>query len=312
MKAFSVDNILDSVRDVIIVGRRDLTFTNAKAIDEADGQSITWIKSITPMQLERIRQSKAGFVVGEKGLAEEEDLLQARCLVLSDYPRLTFSRILNALFVEPETAGIHPSAVIDPRAEIADDVYIGPHTCIGMASVGSGTRIHGNCFIYDRVTIGKEVTISAGCTIGSAGFGYVKNESGTYEAFPQLGGVQIRDNVDIGANTTIDRGTLSDTIIHEGVKIDNLVHVAHNVVIGKNSIITAGTTISGSVTLGEGVWVSPSASIINQVRIGDDATLGIGGVAMKSIPAGETWNGSPARPVGEYIRLQRFLKKQGR
>jgi UDP-3-O-[3-hydroxymyristoyl] glucosamine N-acyltransferase len=185
--------------------------------------------------------------MGEKSLGKKEELLQDRCLVLSDHPRFTFSRILNALFVEREAVRIHPTAVIDPRAEIAGDVSIGPYACIG-----------------------KGVIISAGCTIGAAGFGYVKNESGTYEAFPQLGGVQIRDNVEIGANTTIDRGTLSDTIINEGVKIDNL------------------------------------------VRIGDGVTLGIGGVAMKSIPEGETWNGSPARPVDEYIRQQRFLKKQSR
>jgi UDP-3-O-[3-hydroxymyristoyl] glucosamine N-acyltransferase len=310
MKAYNVNDIRERVKNISIVGRLDFVFTNAKAIDNADEESIVWIKKITPNQLLRIQRTKAKYIVAETSISKEINLQKSKCLILSDNPKLTFLRILKAFFVEKEAYHTHHSAIIDPLAKISEHVTIGPNTYIGKSSIGSGTILHGNCYIYDHVIIGENVTISAGCVIGSAGFGYAENEDGEYESFPQLGGVQIHANVEIGANSTIDRGTLTDTIIGEGVKIDNLVHIGHNVVIGKNSIITANTTISGSVKIGEGVWIAPSASIINQIKIGDNSTIGIGSVAVKSIPMNEIWNGFPAKPVNEYLRQEKFLKKQ--
>ena len=143
--------------------------------------------------------------------------------------------------------------------------------------------------------------------LGGDGFGYVKNEATQeYELFPHLGGVVIEDHVHIGNNTCIDRGSLKDTIIHQGVKIDNLVHIAHNVTVGKNSLIIACSMIAGSVVIGENCWVAPSSSVRNGIYIGDNTTIGLGSVVTKSVGADETIAGNPAVPLAELIKLRQL------
>ena len=182
---------------------------------------------------------------------------------------------------------------------------IGANCVIGKSTIGANCEIRANTIIGDEVTIGVNVLIDYGAILGSQGFGYYKNQENQIESFPQLGGITIGDDVYIGANTTIDRGTLDDTVIGNGSKIDNLVHIAHNAVIGKNVIIIANSMIAGSVRIKDDSWIAPSASILNQMEIGEGSTVGLGSVVLKNIPRDQTYLGNPARPVKEFLKFQK-------
>jgi UDP-3-O-[3-hydroxymyristoyl] glucosamine N-acyltransferase len=220
-----------------------------------------------------------------------------KCLIFVENPKITFLRIANKYFVTTPYKGIHQSAVIHCEAEIATNIYVGPNTYVGKCKIGAGSIIHGNCYFYDNVTVGENVVIHANTVIGADGFGYQRNEDGSFEKFPHIGGVIIEDDVEIGANTCIDRGALGNTIIRNGAKIDNLVHIAHNVVIGRNSAVIANAMIGGSVVVGENTWIAPSASIRDQVTIGNNVTIGMSSLVTKSIPNDEVWIGSPAKKL---------------
>lgn len=155
-------------------------------------------------------------------------------------------------------------------------------------------RITGNAHPGRRITIGKDCVIQPGAQIGQDGFGYTF-ENGRWEPKPHNFGVAIEDDVHIGANTCIDRGSYRDTRIGQGTRIDNLVHIAHNVQVGRNCIIVAGAEVSGSVVIGDGAWIGPNACIREHLTIGAGAVIGIGAVVVKDVPAGETWVGNPAR-----------------
>lgn len=170
-------------------------------------------------------------------------------------------------------------AVIGPDTIIGDEVVIGPNTCIAHATVQSNVRIGGNC------------------SIGFQGFGYDRAPNGGYIRFPHLGRVVIEEGVDIGSNTCIDRGALGETRIGRGAKIDNLVHIAHNVVVGPETLVIANSMLGGSVKIDSEVWIAPSVSVMNQVEIGAGAVLGMGAVVLKSVLAGETVVGNPARSL---------------
>lgn len=218
-------------------------------------------------------------------------------------PRLAFIRVLQSLFAPVRPAGIHPTAVIDPAAQIAPDVYIGPHAVVGRCSIAAGCVIHAGVILYDNVRIGRNVTINGGTVIGADGFGYQRNDAGEMEKFPHFGGVLIEDDVEIGSNTSIDRGTLGDTKLLQGAKIDNQVHIAHNVVVGRHAVVIAQAMIGGSVVIGDEAWVAPSACIRNGIRIGQRATVGLGAVVVKDVQDGVTVMGSPARDSAEFKAL---------
>ena len=157
----------------------------------------------------------------------------------------------------------------------------------------------------------NNVTIEHGAVIGSDGYGYSRAKDGTIEHFPHIGGVHIGDNVYIGANTCIDRGSLGDTVIGKGSKIDNLVHIAHNVIIGENVMVIANSMIAGSVNVGlNNSWIAPSASILNQKSIGEGSTVGIGAVVLKDVEAKTVVTGVPARPLKQHMKIQRSLEKK--
>jgi UDP-3-O-[3-hydroxymyristoyl] glucosamine N-acyltransferase len=236
-------------------------------------------------------------------------------------PKVAFA-IAAGLLLEraPIASGIHPTAIVAPLARIAGGVSIGPYTVIGEdVHVGNGTQIGAhcvlaagcwigaNCRIHPRVTfyrgvrVGDRVEIHAGAVIGSDGFGYASDEH-RYWKFPQTGLVEIGDDVEIGANTTIDRGSLDDTRIEEGVKLDNLVHVGHNVKIGAHTVIAAQTGISGSSTLGHHVVVGGQVGIADHCTLQDRSIAGAqaGIPTGKTIRSGQTVWGTPAREIGKF------------
>jgi UDP-3-O-[3-hydroxymyristoyl] glucosamine N-acyltransferase len=276
------------------------------------------------------------FVEGDRALALA-DASPAGCILVAEgspvpghttievkHPKLAFIRAVEVLLPHVEAAaGIHPTAIIAPDVHLAADVSAGPYVVIERgAKVGEGTRlgagvclgegvqVGAQCVLYPRVVVypgarlGDRVILHAGVVIGSDGFGYVLAE-GRYQKFPQLGQVIIGDDVEIGSNTTIDRGSLGKTSIGEGTKLDNLVHVAHNVHIGKHCVIAAQTGISGSVEIGDQAVIGGQVGIGDHVRIEGGTIIGsqAGILPGKIVRRGLFVWGTPARPLDEFKRI---------
>lgn len=253
-----------------------------------------------------LANTHASLLILDRDLPFDVDLLTAagvEAIIQRDNARLDFMRVVERFFSPPHPRGIHPSAVIGAGAQIASNVFIGPLCSIGEAEVGEGTAIHAGVHIYDGVRIGRNVIIHSGTVIGADGFGYQRNEEGELEKFPHIGGVVIEDDVEIGANTCIDRGTLGDTVICQGARIDNLVHIAHNVVVGKHAAVIADAMIGGGTRIGDYAWIAPSACLRDRISIGAKATVGLAALVTKNVPEGITVLGAPARELSEQRRL---------
>lgn len=299
--AYTVKEIVEYIGASVpieVKGNQNLSINKAVTLEKADSSSLVWIKPGTA-GLSRILEGKKGilFVCNPETFNQLNLLAGDNCFLITEDPRHLFSKITAHFFSPAFSPGIHPTAFIHPEAVIGNNCFIGPFCYVGKSVLGDNVILHGHCFIYDNVIIGNEVQIHAGTVIGSDGFGYIQNKTGKPQKFPQLGGVIIEDNVEIGANTCIDRGSLDNTIIRKGVKIDNLVHIAHNVVIGENSFIIAHAMIGGSTVIGKNAWVSPSASILQQLNVGENSLIGMGAVVLKDVPANEVWAGIPAKKI---------------
>lgn len=292
------------------------------------------------------------FVEDEKLLAEAlasaagaviagvfaETVQTAKPLLIAKNPRLAFARAATALVPgRRHEPGIHSSAVVhhsvklgmlitiqpnvvlNEGVSLGDRTRIGPGTAVGAdAKIGANCNLAANVTIYPGVTIGNNVIIHAGAVIGADGFGYVRDaETGMYEKFPQVGTVIIEDDVEIGANATVDRGAMGPTIIRRGTKLDNMVHVAHNVEVGEDVVIAAQTGISGSCVIEKSAIIAGQVGIADHVRIEEGVILGAQcGVPSNKIIRGKGilfW-GTPARPIREYLKelavLARLAKKR--
>jgi UDP-3-O-[3-hydroxymyristoyl] glucosamine N-acyltransferase len=241
-------------------------------------------------------------------------------LLRVDRPRAAFVAILEAVYPEPRPApGVHPTAVVDPSAELGDGVSVGPHAVVEAGAVvgdrtivgagcilSAGVRIGPDCRLRPRVvlytgsTLGARVIVHAGAVIGADGFGYFDTPEGKRK-FPQVGTVEIGDDVEIGANTTIDRGAIDRTVIGAGTKIDNLVQIAHNVEIGRHCAISAQCGIAGSTKIGEWVILGGQVGVADHVTIENRAIVGAqcGIPSGKKLLSGVIYWGTPARPLTE-------------
>ncbi len=294
-------------------GARDQAIRRPAPITEAGPGYVSFCGATAKNPEVLLGSTRASLLIVDQALAiDTEGLASAgvAAVIQSENARLDFRHVVRRFFAYPRPRGIAPSAVISESARIADDAYVGPLCTIGDdVDVGAATVIHSGVQIYDRVRIGKNVTISAGCVIGADGFGYERNPDGELEKFPHVGGVVIEDDVEIGANTCIDRGTLGDTRVCEGARIDNLVHVAHNTVIGRHAAVIADAMIGGSTRIGDYAWVAPSACLRDRIVIGEKATVGLAAVVTKSVPDGATVMGSPARDIKDQKRILAALTK---
>jgi UDP-3-O-[3-hydroxymyristoyl] glucosamine N-acyltransferase len=265
---------------------------------------------------DRAFASAAQCVVASAGIA-----LPGKTILRSAQPKLTFAKAATLLLGRaPIAVGIHPTAIVAPLARVGANVCIGPYAVIGEDAhvgaetqigahsvigagcwIGENCRIHAHVTLYSGARIGSRVEIHSGAVVGADGFGYAFGE-GRYWKFPQVGIVEIGDDAEIGANTTIDRGSLDDTRIGEGVKLDNLVHVGHNVQIGAHTVIAAQTGISGSCTIGKNVIIGGQAGFGERCTVEDGAVLGgqSGILGGKTIRSGQTVWGTPARPLEKF------------
>jgi UDP-3-O-[3-hydroxymyristoyl] glucosamine N-acyltransferase len=218
--------------------------------------------------------------------------------ILVANPRLAFARAIAEFFVELTSPGISPTAKISPDCVIGPGVYIGEFATIGRrCRIGGNTTILNNVVIGDNVVIGERCVVKSNSVVGEAGFGIVKDENGDNRRLPHIGGVIIGDDVEIGSLNTVCSGTVDPTIIEDFVKTDDHVHIAHNCVIKRNSIITSCSSIAGSTVIEENVWLGPNCSIMNGIVVGRDAFVGLGAAVMAGCERGATLAAFPARQV---------------
>ena len=295
----------------------------AAALETAGASDVAFLES--ERNVRQALASEAGCLLAPPGLA-----LPGKTVIRVQNPRSAMARAVELFHpLPPRRAGIHPTAVIGDEVAIGPDVGIGPYAVIGdrveigaRSSVGAGclvgerSVIGEDCVLYPRVTLypgarlGSRVILHSGCVVGSDGFGYVF-EKGRYAKFPQVGTVEIGDDVEVGANTTIDRGALGPTRIGRGTKIDNLVQVGHNVQIGANCVIASQTGISGSVVIEDNVVIAGQVGIGDHARIEKGAVLGgqCGILPHKIVRAGQTVWGTPARPLKEHLEQQALVAR---
>ena len=282
------------VRDVTI--DKDIEINRFASLAHPTPDALCWAKK--PLQMTEIPE--AAVLVC---LPEQEHNPDRRTVMLHvKEPRRVFGEIVSRFNPETHETGISDKAIVSPTAKIGENVYIGPGAVIGdECEIGDGTIIDANVTIYRKVTIGKNCHISSGAVIGADGHGYVLDENNRYKKIRHMGNVVIGDNVDIGANSCVDRGVLDDTTIGDNTKIDNLVQVAHNVVIGENCMITAGVVICGSCTVGDSCWLAPGAVIKNGASVASHNQIGMNSVVYRSIKQTDTiYVGNPAVPIKSY------------
>ncbi len=250
--------------------------------------------------LELLTDLKGGYVIVSTAmLSKAKELNQHVTYLPVEQPRAAFSAVLQRFFVPPQQFGIiHNTAIIDLSVTIdLSKVNIGAHVVIeANCTIGEYSEIGHNTVIKHSTVIGKQCKIGCNNTIGGVGFGYEMNELQQYELIPHIGNVHLGDAVEIGNNVCIDRAVLGSTYLANHVKVDNLVHIAHGVRIGENSLIIANSMIAGSVEIGANTWVSPSVSIRQKLSIGDQALVGMGAVVVKSVENGSIVAGNPAKP----------------
>lgn len=299
MPRVSLKDVLDAIRcEHDVVGRQDVVVERPSPIDAADERAITFCNKSGERGRKLLESTSGGMVIAGREHAEACRATGGRTFVLVDDPRLAFARVMGAYFSIKWPVGVSDTARVSGSARIGEGAYIGPFCDVRDGVViGDGSRLEGSVTVHEGTRIGRNVVVRAGAVIGTDGFGFNRNEAGALEKFPQIGGVEIGDEVEIGSNVCVARGTMSDTVIGRGTKIDNLVQVAHNVRIGENCLITSMVWIGGSARIGDRCWLSPMVSILNGITIGDDVMVAMGSSVIKDVASGEYVAGNPARPT---------------
>ena len=303
-----------------VVGDDSIVITGIAGIKEACEGDITFVAN--SKYLSFIEKTHASAIITPRDVTGVH-----KPIIRTENPSLAFAKIVSSILPceEKHPKGIHPTAIIGKDVSLGQDVAVGPYTVIeDNVSIGARTVIYAGCYvgyhtqigsntliyshisIREHVTIGNGVVIQSGTVIGSDGFGFVTID-GVHHRIPQVGTVIIEDNVEIGANVTIDRARFDKTVIGRGTKIDNLVQIAHNVHIGKNCFIIAQVGISGSTTVGDNVILAGQAGVVGHIQIGDNAIVMAQSGVNKSIPSGTTVFGCPAKPEDIAKRINACL-----
>lgn len=299
-----------------VVGDPDLEIQGVSGIEDAQPGSITLIASAKALAV--ARESRAAAFVMPNSLPDIQ-----RPGIRVNIPRLAFAQIVEAFFPKKRPAGgVHPTAVVGEGCKIGEEVFIGAKVVIGNGvTIGDGTVIKSGVIIEDDVVIGEEtlifpnavllertiignrVVVNAGAIIGSEGFGFV-TVNGRHHKVPQIGNVVIEDDVEIGANVAIDRATLGTTRIKRGTKLDNLIQIGHNVVLGEDNILAGMSGIAGSAHTGDRVTLAGQAGVVGHIHIGSDSVVMARGMVINSLPSNSIVSGTPARAHSDDMRIQ--------
>ena len=307
--------------DGTVVGDGSVEITGVAGIREAREGDLTFLAN--PRYESYLDQTQASAII-----VSENHRSIGKPLIQNPNPYLAFLKAIRLFAGEAERpcAGVHPTAVVSEEAYVAQDASIGPYVVIERgASIGARAIVHAGCYVgararlgdeillYPNVTVreecvlGDRVIVHSGTVVGSDGFGFVR-DGDVYRKLPQVGNVVVEDDVEIGANVTIDRATTGTTRIGAGSKIDNLVQIAHNVQVGENCIIVAQVGISGSTVLGDHVVLAGQVGIVGHIEIGDGASVGAQSGVSKSVKAGERMFGYPAMPLRQAKRIEASIR----
>jgi UDP-3-O-[3-hydroxymyristoyl] glucosamine N-acyltransferase len=291
-----VSEIIDKLPVVEAIGdlsknvRHVVSATAGIGVDD----SIVWVSDKNESIIGSIQK---GTVICSSAVRRESFHEGCTYLIVT-HPRQYFASMVKTFFFEKEVPAISENAFIDSSAVIGKNAMIRAGVVIEKNSViGDDCSIDSNTVIKKGTVIGNRVKIGANSTIGGDGFGYERDDSGQFEFIPHIGNVVIEDDVEIGNNTAIDRAVLGSTYLRRNVKVDNLVHIAHGVEIGENSLIIANAMVAGSTSIGKNVWVAPSASILNKLKVGDNALVGMGAVVVKNVEPSQTIVGNPGKDL---------------
>lgn len=312
-------------------GPGDVRLSGFAPLETAGADDLTFVREAR--YAGRLLESKAGAALVSRAVLGDEAALRAvegvrggRAVLIVDDADMAMVRLLEDVASKtpkwgPEV-GIDSSAHVDPTSRVARNVRVGAGVVVGPGStvgegvvlypgvvigarveIGVGCVLHSGVVVLDRCVLGREVLLWPGVVVGTDGFGFRKSDDGRgLVKVPHVGNVLIGDRVEVGANSTIDRGKFGSTRVGSGTKIDNLVQIGHNCVIGRSCVICGCCGLSGSVVLGDGVTLAGGVGIADNRRIGDGATIGARAGVMDDVPAGETWLGTPARPVRQMLR----------
>jgi UDP-3-O-[3-hydroxymyristoyl] glucosamine N-acyltransferase len=304
----------------------DLEVTGAAGLDEAEAGQVTFLSN--PRYTPRVRTTRASAIY----LAEGVEPGRGDIAVLrAKDPYLAYTKALRVFHPEPEFESfVHPSAVVDPSAELGEGVWVGACAVIGKnVALGRRVRVHPNATVYDGVTVGDDSVIHSGvalregtrvgarvvihnnAVVGSDGFGYAKDEGGRWLKIPQTGRVVVEDDVEIGAGATIDCASVGETRIGRGVKIDNLVQIGHSCTVGEDSLLCAQVGLAGSSHVGRRVILAGQVGVAGHLKVGDDAVLTAKSATSHDVPAGRVISGIPAFDNREWLRSTAAFRRLG-
>ena len=307
-KSYSLGYIAD-LTNSNIVGNKDFIVDNLSTLENASDSSITFLANTKYRKY--LRNSKSLAVITNQENLQEDH----RNYIVNENPYEVYAHVSNLfknINIEIENKSIHPSAVISNDVILGENVSIGANVVIGPnCSIGNNVIIKSNCSIVQDVQISESTIIHNGSVLGSDGFGYAPTKNG-YTKIEQIGGLIIGSNVEIGACCSIDRGAISDTEIHDGVKLDNQIQIAHNVIIGKNSAIAASSAIAGSAVIGKNFRMGGMSGVIGHIKICDNVTVGAHTLITKDIKEPGNYVGTmPTQDKNSWAKSSIFIKKRG-
>ena len=304
MMEFTAKQIAEFVQGRV-EGNEEATINTFAKIEEGKEGAISFLSN--PKYTHYIYETKSSVVLINEDVELEKPVSATLIRVKNAYECV--AKLLQLYeSMKPKKTGIDPLAFVSPTAKIGQDVYIAPFAYIGdNVTIGDGSRIFPHVTIYEGCRIGKNVTIHAGAVIGADGFGFAPNQEG-YDKIPQIGIVVIEDNVEIGANTCVDRSTMGQTIIHQGVKLDNLIQVAHNCEIGENTVMSAQVGMAGSTKIGAWCMVGGQAGFAGHIHVADKTFIGAQSGVVSNTKGNEQLIGSPAMDPKAFFKSMAVLK----